>query len=211
MFKISLPIPLKGVSESGGVSKKFEEKHFPQKNDSRKEEHGFSRSEVEKIKKKFYQRGFLEGKREGEASISSLKSLFKDSIQKLEKEKKNFIRKSEKDMVEIAIAIARKIIKKQVDIDPEIIRKTAGEVLQKIVSSNSGRIVMRVNPRDWENLIKIDKDFFSPDLSEARIKIEKDKSIQSGGCIVETEKEIINASIEHQLEEISRALRGEKE
>jgi len=57
----------------------------------------------------------------------------------------------------------------------------------------------------------MDKDFLLSELSESEVIIEKDESIQSGGCIVETEGQMINASIENQIEEISRALMEEGE
>jgi len=209
LFKLKLPLPLKNVYKL--ENKIDKEKEISSMERKAGEEEKISKSELEKIKKSFYQKGFEEGKKAGEASILAFKKIFKEAVCELKAEKKNFLKRSEKDLVEIALAIAKKIIKKEVDADPQIIRKIASEVLRRAVDSHSGKIVMRVNPKDWENLVRIGEGLFLSELSESEIRIEKDASIQSGGCIVETEKGLINASIESQLEEIGKALLGEEE
>jgi flagellar assembly protein FliH len=171
----------------------------------------FLENEMEKVKKVFYQKGFEEGKRKAETSILILKELLKQAVEKLEVEKQNFLKKSEKQLIEMALAISKKIIRKEVSVDQEIIRKIAREALQRVVNSGSEKVVMRISPRDWESIMQIHQELLFPDKSGSEIKIEKDENIQPGGCIVETERGLVNASIEHQLEQIGKALMEEEE
>jgi len=209
LFKLRLPLRLKNVYE---LKENFcgLRRRFPQRDRSMGQERNISEDEIEKVKRIFYQKGFERGKKEGEATIFPLKKMLSQAINELKREKKNFLEKSEKAVVEIALAIAKKIIKREVSSDPEITKRIIEEALRRIKDPRSGKIIIKVNPNDWEILTHTDE-LFPLNLAEGEVKIEKDGSIQSGGCIVETEGEIINASIENQLEEISRALKEEKE
>ena len=213
MFKIRLPFPLKNIYRVNGSVEKLKEK-FDLKHNSG-ENLVFAKSrivdDVEKVKATFYRKGFEEGKRKAESSVLALKEMFKEAIEKLKIEKQNFIEESEKELVEMALAIAKKIIRREVSVDREIVKKIAREALRRVMNSPTRKIIVRINPRDWEALTEMDKDFLLSELSESEVIIEKDESIQSGGCIVETEGQMINASIENQIEEISRALMEEGE
>lgn len=165
----------------------------------------------------YYHKGFEEGRKkgveEGRSCVRGVLKAFNEALSQIEKERKKFLERSEKDLIEIALAVAKKIIQKEVEVDREIIRKVAGQVLRKAMDSHMRKIVVRVNPKDWEALMQGKENIFPLDFSgqEISLEVEKDASIQSGGCIVETEKEIINASVESQLEEIERVLKGEEE
>jgi len=209
LFKIRLSLPLKNVYR---LNRDIDnsKKNFTSEESLLKGKDSLMDSEVKKIKSLFYRKGFEEGKKEAEASIIPLKKMFKQAIEELRVKKKNFLEESEKELVEMALAIAKKIIRKEVSVDRQVVREIAREALRRIADSPSQKIVVRINPKDWESIAQIDKEFFLPELSGSEVIIEKDESIGSGGCVVETENQMVDASIERQIEEIGRALMEEE-
>jgi len=210
LFKLKLSLPLRDIHKLGRDLDRLKRNSFRSGENSQGEGNNFLESRIEKVKEVFYRKGFEEGKREAETSILVLKEVLKQAVEKLEVEKQNFLKRSERQLVEMALAISKKIIRKEVSVDPEIIRKIAREALQRIVNSGSEKIVMRINPRDWESIMQSHRELLLPNGSGNEIRIEKDERIEPGGCIVETEKGLVNASIEHQLERIGKALLGEE-
>lgn len=210
MFKVKFPLPLKNVYllNSGGDWEK--KSNFSNNENPSEKKSVYLASHIEQIKKLSYQRGFNEGKKQAESGICVVVEIFKQVAEKLELEKQSFLERSERQLIEMAVAIAKRIIRKEVSVDPEIVRKVAHEALQKVVDSPFSKIVMRVNPRDWESIMQINSSFLPPEVSKGKIRIEKDDRIQPGGCIVETDRQLVNASIEHQIQQIWKALTGEE-
>jgi len=74
---------------------------------------------IEQIKRKFYQKGFDDGKKHLQDQVLNIVGIFKKATEKLEMEKNSLIKKGEKQLIRVAIAIAKKIIRKEVSVDPE--------------------------------------------------------------------------------------------
>lgn len=213
MFKIWLSVPLKHVYLVKNNTKKIENKNFSLTKSGQTNENRNLKEEMEKIKQHFYSKGFEDGKREGERSVLALKNVFEKAVTMLEKEKRNFFLEKEKDLITIATAMARKIIRKEISLDAGIVEKIAREAIRKVADSQCQEVTVRINPQDWEKLKAIDKELnFSVKggKPKKKVKFEKDENISPGGCIVETEKEVINATIENQLERLGKALLGEE-
>ena len=111
------------------------------------------------------------------------------------------------DILEISVDIAKKIIKKELESDPQVLMNTIVDVL-KTVSKNEPKIVIRVRPQ----AVSFIKDTI-PNITyqygiDSKINIVSDPSIEEGGCIFQTNNGIVDASIDTQLEIIKKALEG---
>ena len=111
------------------------------------------------------------------------------------------------DILEISIDIAKKIIKKEVESDPQVLINTITDVL-KSISKNEPKINIRVRPQNAQFI----KDTL-PTVTyqygiEAKINVIADPSVEEGGCVFQTANGIVDASIDTQLEIIKRALEG---
>ena len=78
----------------------------------------------------------------------------------------------------------------------------------KTVSKNEPKITLRVRPQS----VTFVKDTI-PSLSyqygiDAKISVVADPSIEEGGCVLETNNGIVDASIDTQIEIIKKALEG---
>jgi len=162
--------------------------------------------EARKIKEEAYRKGFSEGKEEGlRMAQERAERLFKEIrtyMDRLEDLEEDLCRESEREVVELALAIARKIIIREITTDPLTIAHIARAALEKIPFSL--QIKIRVNPADWEYITK--KPFDTGKYKD--IAFEPDNTINPGGCYIETEFGDIDARWEEQLQEIERLFKG---
>lgn len=109
-------------------------------------------------------------------------------------------KQSESDIVELALAMARKVIHREASLDPDIVVAQVREIISSI--AEKGLIRVLVHPGDVEYLLTFRQSFVGADGTPVQLSIEPDKTIQPGGCIIESSQYFINATIEKQLEAI---------
>ncbi len=166
----------------------------------------------EKIQEDAYRQGFERGERHGLKSVEKrmepfLKSL-KQSIVELETAKKELLLRTEREAVELALAIAKKIVCHEVSVNQEVVLNVLKRALKQ--TDNYKKIIIKVSPKDLRFLKQGSPQIsgFAEDLEEV---IEEDKSIMNGGCVIETNLGEIDARIEKQLQTVEEAFRAEIE
>ncbi len=107
---------------------------------------------------------------------------------------------AESDIVELALAMARKVIHREASLDPDIVVAQVREIISSI--AENGLIRVLVHPGDVEHLQPFRPSFAGVDGKPVQLSIESDETIQPGGCIIESSQYFINATIEKQLEAI---------
>lgn len=113
-----------------------------------------------------------------------------------------YYRTVEQQMSEVVLQAVRKILHDydQVALTLKVVREALSLV------SNQKQVTVRVNPEQVaavrEQIAKVHKDF--PEIGY--LEISADARLDQGGCILETEVGIIDASLDGQLEALSRAI-----
>ncbi len=131
----------------------------------------------------------------------------KDTITDFMKAKQEVFEYIAPDILEISIDIARKIVKKEIEQDPELILTTILDIL-KTISKDEGKIIIKVNSSQID-LIKENIAEIKASIGlEAKTSIISDDTIELGSCIVQTNNGIVDASINTQLEIIKEAFKG---
>jgi flagellar biosynthesis/type III secretory pathway protein FliH len=156
-------------------------------------------SEKDEWYNKGYQKGFGDGVSSEKIKIGTTLDLLKNTLAELENLKTKTVQDYEKQIVRLSIAIAEKLIEKEVSIDKTIIHKLLGNILNKMEDKEN--IKVRINPADFEILNEINDDL--KDLKGLKFII--DTSITEGGCLVESESGLIDARIENRLKMIEDA------
>jgi flagellar assembly protein FliH len=106
----------------------------------------------------------------------------------------------EADLVRLSIAIARRIVYREIHIDPEALLGIVKAAIDKIETRELLRI--RVAATDFALLERPLRDLLAPLRAEAVA----DASLPRGGVVVETTRGELDASVETQLAEIDRGL-----
>lgn len=162
-----------------------------------------AQEEAEQIKESAAKEGYRAGLEEAKQDIQNLR----DAIMTFTTGKREVFEYIAPDILEIAIDIARKIIKKEVEQDPQIVIQTILDALENI-SKEETKITVRVNPIQADLVRTELPEVLSQKGSEARINIIADENVQQGGCVFNTANGIIDANIETQVEILKEALKG---
>jgi flagellar assembly protein FliH len=112
----------------------------------------------------------------------------------------------ETDAYRFALAVAERIIKREVTLSDDIVLAQIREAVQRIVGVESIRL--RVHPAD-EDVVKAHRNAFLGSLGGVReMTIETDEGMERGGCIIDSASGNIDARISTQLKQIEAALFG---
>jgi flagellar assembly protein FliH len=156
----------------------------------------------DQLEKEAYQRGFTDGKGIGrELAATELQPVL-DRLTKSMAEVSSLrgrIRKdAEADLVKLSIAIARRVLHRELTIDPDSIAGIIRVALEKLDSHELSQV--RVHP-DQEPGVRA----ALQRLNDGRnIELKSDPSLQCGDVLFETAQGTMDASIEMQLREIER-------
>lgn len=162
-----------------------------------------AQEEAEMIKEAAAKEGYRAGLTQAEADIEILRQVISCMINA----KQEVFEYIAPDILEISVEIARKIVKKEIEQDPQIILDSILDVL-KTISKEESRITIKVN--------SLEADLISSELPEsvksmgieARLNIVADESVEEGGCIVCTANGIVDATLSTQFEILKTALKG---
>ena len=162
--------------------------------------------------KRGYKKGFEKGKKEAEEKYKKLENVLKKDFQEkiqsintflknLEKESKELILNMDKEVLNLALNIAQKLILKEIERDPEILLRLIREALNYIAEGTELNI--KVNPEEYkflkENLLK----YIPP---SQKIKLIPDESISKGGIFIETSLGVIDATFEKRWKKLLETL-----
>lgn len=162
-----------------------------------------AQEEAESIKETAAKEGYRAGLEQAENDIGLLRTKIADFVSS----KKEVFEYIAPDILEISVDIARKIIKREVEQNPQVILDSIVDVMRTL-SKEEPRITVKLNPLQVD-LVKTElPEYISSIGIEAKINVVGDDSIAEGGCILNTNNGIVDASLDTQLEIIKEALKG---
>ncbi len=164
--------------------------------------------EIERIRQEAYERGMASGLKKGAAEQKQALTQHENSlaglIQELAKARKEFLNRLEVDVLNLAFAIAEKILNHEIATDKDVVRKVLGGALSKMVDHEGMKI--RVNPDDYEYLKAITEAPF-PGLEEIKsVMLEEDASIGRGGVFIVSALGEVDARLDQQMSILRDAL-----
>jgi flagellar assembly protein FliH len=140
--------------------------------------------------------GFSEGKAEVERLIERTQTV----LERAQDKRAEILAETEQGMIDLVLLIARKVVKVISENQRNVIISNVTEALRKVKSR--GNIIIRVNLADLQLATEHKQDFINQMEGAASIQIVEDSTVDSGGCIIETDFGEIDARIASQLAEI---------
>jgi flagellar assembly protein FliH len=161
-----------------------------------------AREEAISIKEAAAKEGYQDGLNQVKADIDYVK----ESIRSFYDAPQQVYDEIAGDILEISIDIAKKIIKKEMTENPEIILDNIRDIM-KGLSKEESKITLRVNPSQAA--------FLKQELPEAarslglevKIYVVSDDSVMEGGCVMTTTNGVVDSTIESQLAIICEVLK----
>jgi len=171
-----------------------------------------AKTELEEItqttQQEAHEQGFNEGKEEGiksgEEAIKRALAEIQNVLIEAKHKREEIIQTNQEIIIDLALMIAKKIIKTELATNKEAILKNLSQALKKV--KDKEEIKVKVNPVHLEELGARKEEFLNQVSGLEGINFEEDKSIEPGGCIIETNFGLIDATISSQLEIIQEAL-----
>lgn len=161
-----------------------------------------AREEADSIREASAKEGYQEGLSAAEADIQALR----DSMDVFFSAKQEIYDEIAPDVLEISLDIAKKIIKKEISENPEILLDNIKSIL-KGLSKEETKIMLTVNPSHVAMLKQEMPEAVQTAGLEAKVLIVPDENTMEGGCLLTTSNGVIDATLETQLEIISEALK----
>jgi flagellar assembly protein FliH len=152
------------------------------------------------------ERGRLEGEEGGRRkqaeeyaeALTGTRSTLAGVIEAFAVERKEYFRGVEAEAVKLALAIARKILHREAQVDPLLLRAVVRSAMDRL--EETSKVVLRIPPAEaagWERI-------FAELPAPERPTVMADPRMQAGGCVLESKLGTIDLSVDTQLAEVER-------
>ena len=147
------------------------------------------------------QHGQQEGRAEMGAALLKEREQIARALRDFASERTNYYRRVEGEVVQLALAVARKILHREVQLDPHAL---AGIVRVTIEGMDAGtKVSLHVSPRDaaeWRH-------YFAAQMEgDLGLEVREDPALAAGECRIETALGATEVGFESQLKEIETGL-----
>lgn len=170
----------------------------------------FERTETE-LKRKAYEEGFQKGYTEGlsqaRGQIEKAMGRLETILRELEDLRRRIFSRAEEEILELAIAVAKKVLQRELMSDRQLVLRTLKEAIKKVTEGDTVKIYL--SPDDIELVKEHREKLLEGVRGLSGVVLHADPGITPGGCFIETEFGHIDARLESQLEAIVQGLRGE--
>ena len=165
-----------------------------------------AQDEAVTIKEAAKQEGYQEGIAKAEKDIQEIREKLVDFFNT----KEVIFDKFTTCIYDIAVEMAKRIIKKEVSDDKEATLSIIKGALEE-VNKTENKITLKVMPQDVEIVRDKIPEYFKENYIEAKLSVVPDNSIKEGGVVVETSNGIIDATIETQIAIMEKALTNKED
>ncbi len=161
---------------------------------------------LEKEKAEEYNRGYSDGETSGKSEVhlqlEELLNKLSQTIRETIDFNSNLLKEAEKTIINLAFHFAKKIVGESIVTQEKIIRDHVNKALKYIVDES--KLLFHVHPDDVDQFNEKEK--FIPKEYVNHIEIIPDEKITRGGCVLETNSGMIDATIETQLAELESSV-----
>lgn len=159
-----------------------------------------AQEEAQSIRELAAKEGYKNGIENAALELENLKN----SLSEFLNSKKEAYEALSDDMLELSLEIAKKIIKKETELSPDVLKGVLTEVFDE-VSSNEEKITIKVAPDEVDFARASLPDVLKNSTIDAKIVIVADESVEKGSCVVITSNGVIDANFSTQLSIIQNA------
>jgi flagellar assembly protein FliH len=144
--------------------------------------------------------GEIAGRNRAAADMQPVIERLTRSIQEIANLRARLRHEAEADVVQLALAIARRVIRREMAADPDALRGLVMAALEKLQGQEISRV--KVHPSHQAMV----KSCLQQALSGGLVEVIADQSREVGSVIFETTRGNLDGSVDSQLQEIERGL-----
>jgi flagellar assembly protein FliH len=161
------------------------------------------------LEREAFAKGFSQGELAGAEAAGQRGEMMlhrlTQTLEELTQVRAQMIHQTERQMVQLAMAIARRVIHREVTLDADLLIAMARVAMERL--GETAQVKVRLHPEDYEaaGAARVAQ------LAGSNVMILSDAHLSRGGCRIESDMGILDAGVNAQLQEIARALLGEDE
>ena len=154
------------------------------------------------VEKQAFEQGYAEGERigkqMGEAMLETICKRYEKSIGDLTAAHKQMAQAMEEQTVRLSLEIARKIVQRELTMDPDLVAALATVTLKRL--SGHQTIALRVSRTDFERV--------SSAVAKVNpaVVVKEDPMLERGDFVIETGQTHLDGRLSNQIDTIGRAL-----
>jgi flagellar assembly protein FliH len=160
------------------------------------------------VERDAFAKGYAQGERAGaEASAARSEAMlrrFAQTLDELRGLRKEILRRTEREVVELALAIARRIVQREVSLDAELVVAMARVALDRLGEITTASI--RLHPDDHAAALGTRG---ASTLASHGVAVVADPSVARGGCVVQSDAGAIDVGVAAQIDELTHVLLGD--
>ncbi len=158
------------------------------------------------LQQQAYEEGKKNGYDEGVAqSRQELQGQFQHALElanRIGKVRVAALEEQERDIVEVAMAIAKKVLKREIEHDSATVVRQVQQLLGLL--HKKSLVTLRVNPNDIEELRSAHEVLGIEGGKGEHLILEADEDIEVGGCVIEQGGLLLDARIHQQLDVLAK-------
>src|SRR4029078_1657781 len=120
------------------------------------------------------------------------------TIEELGELRNEMIHRTERQAVQLVLAIAERIVQREITLDRTILLGMARVALDRL--GEYGTATIRLHPEDYQAIGA------KPSIEDGAVEVVADPSVSRGGCHVQSDFGFMDVSPESQFRELARAL-----
>ena len=144
--------------------------------------------------------GLAEGKSEAQKIIAEAEAIRGRAAA----EKEEMLAGSQGDIARLALVAAGKIVRREIQVDPDCVFDMIAEALGRVKGEDSA--VLQVNPKTAAVLEENTARLISASQGVREVRIVPDPSLEPGDCLVESSRGSVDARIETKIANLERAV-----
>jgi flagellar assembly protein FliH len=154
------------------------------------------------LEKQAFEQGYAEGERigkqMGEKMVETIVKRYENAIADLAKAHKGLVEDMEHETVRMALEISRKIVQRELTMDPDLVSALATVTLKRVAGHQS--ITLRVSRQDFAH-VRVAVAMVNP-----AVTVKDDATLDRGDFVIDTSQTHLDGRVSTEVETIGRAL-----
>jgi flagellar assembly protein FliH len=156
------------------------------------------------LEREAFAKGFAQGERAGaEAAAKRGDAMLRrltQTLQEVTELRTEMIRQTEQQLVRLSLAIARRLVHREIALDPDLLIAIARVAMDRL--GDMASVTVRLHPEDYAATAATRE----REWAGSQVSVVADARISRGGCRIESDFGAVDAGVEAQLHELAQAL-----
>lgn len=163
-----------------------------------------ARAESDKIRQEAQQQGYMDGLKAAENEGEKIRQQAQQVLHQAEETRRQTFNEMEQEIINLAVTIAEKYLATQLRLDGNIVVEAAKEALHLV--RDREQVTLYVNPEEAAVYLGSKQELEQVLSDRATLSIIMDEQVKPGGCLVQTEQGIVDATVDARWQEVIKAV-----